>query len=25
MMEAHHRLNEFLESGIVPDDLKRAS
>jgi hypothetical protein len=24
MMEAHHRLNEFLESGIVPEDLKRS-
>ncbi len=23
MMEAHHRLNEFLERGTVPEDLKR--
>jgi hypothetical protein len=22
MMNAHHRLNEFIESGIVPGDLK---
>jgi len=24
MMTAHNRLNEFLEHGIVPDDLKRS-
>jgi hypothetical protein len=24
MMEAHHRLNEFLERGTVPEDLKRS-
>jgi predicted naringenin-chalcone synthase len=25
MMKAHSRLDEFLESGIVPEDLKRSS
>ena len=25
MMEAHDRLDKFLESGIVPEDLKRSS
>ena len=24
MMKAQHRLNEFLENGIVPEDLKRS-
>jgi hypothetical protein len=24
MMQAHKRLNEFLETGAVPDDLKRS-
>jgi predicted urease superfamily metal-dependent hydrolase len=24
MMKAHNRLNEFLERGIVPEDLKRS-
>ena len=24
MMKAHHRLNDFLETGIVPEDLKRS-
>jgi hypothetical protein len=23
MLSAHHRLNDFLNTGIVPDDLKR--
>jgi hypothetical protein len=23
MMKAHHRLNDFLERGTVPEDLKR--
>ena len=25
MMKAHHRLNDFIEHGIVPDDLKPAN
>ena len=25
MMNAHTRLNEFIEQGIVPEDLKRSS
>lgn len=25
MMKAHSRLDEFLESGIVPEDLKRSN
>jgi hypothetical protein len=25
MMKAHHRLNEFIETGTVPDDLKQTS
>ena len=24
MMTAHNRLNDYLSSGIVPDDLKRS-
>jgi hypothetical protein len=24
MMRAHRRMNEFLENGVVPDDLKRS-
>jgi hypothetical protein len=24
MMKAHTRLNDFIERGIVPDDLKRS-
>jgi len=24
MLRAHHRLNDFLGRGIVPDDLKRS-
>ena len=24
MNTAHHRLNEFLERGIIPDDLKQS-
>jgi hypothetical protein len=24
MMNAHNRLNDFLETGVVPDDLKRS-
>ncbi len=24
MMKAHNRLNDFLDKGIVPDDLKRS-
>jgi hypothetical protein len=24
MMKAHTRLNEFVERGIVPEDLKRS-
>jgi hypothetical protein len=24
MMKAHHRLNDFLECGTVPEDLKRS-
>jgi hypothetical protein len=24
MMKAHHRLNDFIEQGIVPEDLKRS-
>jgi len=24
MMKAHSRLNEFIELGLVPDDLKRS-
>jgi hypothetical protein len=23
MMKAHHRLNDFIERGVVPEDLKR--
>jgi hypothetical protein len=23
MLRAHHRLNDFLNAGVVPDDLKR--
>lgn len=24
MLRAHHRLNDFLNAGVVPDDLKRS-
>jgi hypothetical protein len=24
MMKAHHRLNDFIEHGTVPEDLKRS-